>query len=431
MRKSGWSFAAAFAGALLPAGILLAQGQTAPPGGGGPTAPAPTPTTPTTPTSPFPGGQTRPGQPGQQQDPMQRSPFPEMSRPIFLSGKVILDDGTPPPEPVTIERVCNGIARPEAYTDSKGRFSFQLGQNSHVMPDASVSASSDFGFPNESGSRGGGFPGTPGARQVTERDLIGCELRAALPGFRSEHVNLTGRRVMDNPDVGAIILRRLGNVEGLTISATSLNAPKDARKALDKSRELMKKNPPKIDEAQKELEKAVQMYPKYAVAWQELGVIHEKRSHVEDARKAYAAAIEADSKYVNPYLQLAQIAAREQKWQDVADTTDRIVKMNPVDFPMAFFFNSVAYLQLGKLDPAEKSAREALKLDTNKRIVKLDHVLGVILAQKGDFPAAAQSMRSYLLRAPMAGDADLVKKQLAEVERLSGQSSAARQAGQQ
>src|SRR5262249_19613677 len=44
--------------------------------------------------------------------------FPEMQqRPIFLSGKVMLDDGTPPPEPVTIERVCNGNPRAEAYTD--------------------------------------------------------------------------------------------------------------------------------------------------------------------------------------------------------------------------------------------------------------------------------------------------------------------------
>src|SRR5262249_4204918 len=31
--------------------------------------------------------------------------FPEMQRPIFLSGKVMLDDGTPPPAEVVIERV--------------------------------------------------------------------------------------------------------------------------------------------------------------------------------------------------------------------------------------------------------------------------------------------------------------------------------------
>src|SRR5688572_19730542 len=84
--------------------------------------------------TPTPGGRPGIGQPtpGRERpfpesDPNQNR-FPEMQRPIYLSGKVVLDDGTPPPDSVVIERVCNGQPRAEAYTDSKGRFSFQLGQ---------------------------------------------------------------------------------------------------------------------------------------------------------------------------------------------------------------------------------------------------------------------------------------------------------------
>jgi hypothetical protein len=69
---------------------------------------------------------------------------------------------------------------------------------------------------------------------VRERDLFSCELRASLPGFRSDVVSLANRRFMDNPEVGTIVLHRLGNVEGLTISATTMAAPKDAKKAYDK-----------------------------------------------------------------------------------------------------------------------------------------------------------------------------------------------------
>src|SRR5512144_1293969 len=65
--------------------------------------------------------------PGQNPTQQNRMDFPEMNRPIFLSGKVRLDDGTPPPDTVVIERVCGGQGRPEAYTDSKGHFSFELG----------------------------------------------------------------------------------------------------------------------------------------------------------------------------------------------------------------------------------------------------------------------------------------------------------------
>src|SRR5277367_2737381 len=57
------------------------------------------------------------------------SPFPSSTtRPIYISGKVMLNDGTPPSDFVLIERVCGGSAHPETHTDSKGHFSFTVGQ---------------------------------------------------------------------------------------------------------------------------------------------------------------------------------------------------------------------------------------------------------------------------------------------------------------
>jgi tetratricopeptide (TPR) repeat protein len=346
-----------------------------------------------------------------------------MQRPIFLSGKVVMEDGTPPPDSVTIERVCNGIARPEAYTDSKGRFSFQLGQNLGVMQDASVSSADaggfGGGFPGQQQQQRGGFPGQ--GRGVSERDLMGCELRAAYPGFRSEIVNLSGRRMFDNPDVGTIILRRLGNVEGTTISMTSLQAPKDAKKAFDKGRDNLKKKKP--EQAQKEFEKALQLYPKYAVAWFELGLLAEARNDAEGARKAYSEALSADPKYVSPYLQMALLSAKDNKWQEVADTTDRVIKLNPVEFPQAFFYNSVANYNLRKIDAAERSAREAVKLDSNHRMPKAEHLLGIILAEKQDYNGAAESLRNYLKFAPNATDAPKVREQLTELEKFTSGSA--------
>jgi tetratricopeptide (TPR) repeat protein len=350
-----------------------------------------------------------------------------MQRPIFLSGKVVMDDGTPPPEPVLIERVCHGQPRPEGYTDTKGRFYFQLGANMNVLPDASVSSSSDQ-FGGMGGPRMGTMGGNPNQRVITERDLNGCELRAALPGFRSEFVNLSGRRMMDNPDVGTIVLRRLANVQGLTISATTAMAPKDAKKAFEKGKKALDKK--KFEEAERELAKAVQLYPKYALAWHHLGVTHEQQKKVEDARKAYGQALEADAKFVSPYMQLAGMAAQENKWQDVADITSRLISLNPYDFPNAFFYNSVANLNLRNLDEAEKSAREALKLDPQHRNPKVNHVLGVILANKSNYTEAAAEMRNYLQFAPKASDADAVRKQLAEIERLSGATDTAKTGNQ-
>src|SRR3954453_4438895 len=52
-----------------------------------------------------------------------------IQRPIFLSGKFMFDDGSKPTMDIRIERVCAGTPHVEGHTDSKGRFSFQVGQN--------------------------------------------------------------------------------------------------------------------------------------------------------------------------------------------------------------------------------------------------------------------------------------------------------------
>ncbi len=330
----------------------------------------------------------------------------DQRRPMMISGKVTLDDGSAPPGPVTIERVCAaGQPRAEGYTDSKGRFSVTLGQEGDVMPDASESPTR---------SQMGGLA-SPSGGGVRERDLQTCDLRATIPGFRSELISLASRRYMDNPDVGTMILHRLANVEGFTTSATLAMAPKDARKAYDKGLEDVKKSKP--DDAQKEFQRAVDLYPKFAPAWYELGRVYEGRDHLDQAREAYGQALAADSKYINPYERLYLLDGREAKWQEVADTTDKVLHLNPYDFPAAYYYNAVANLQLGKLDPAEKSAREAVKIDTSHQNPRSNYILGIILAQKQDLKGAAEFLRAYLQFAPDAKDSDKVKTQLAEIEK--------------
>src|SRR4051794_6178245 len=56
------------------------------------------------------------------------TPQPSVSipQPIFLSGRVQMEDGGAPPESVVIETVCNGQGHSEGYTDAKGYFGIEL-----------------------------------------------------------------------------------------------------------------------------------------------------------------------------------------------------------------------------------------------------------------------------------------------------------------
>ena len=94
-------------------------------------------------------------------------------------------------------------------------------------------------------------------------------------------------------DVGTVVLHRMEQVAGFTISATSAAAPPKARKDYEKGTEQFRKG--KFDEAQKKLEEAVSLYPNYAVAWVELGRAHVQKHNASGAKEAFQRAISADS----------------------------------------------------------------------------------------------------------------------------------------
>lgn len=328
--------------------------------------------------------------------------------PTVISGRFTLDDGSAPPERVRVELTCNSLPRPQGWTDAKGRFSVQVGvTDPYEVADLDYTSRVD----RAASVLGSVSPQSSGS---IPRDLAGCDLRGTLAGFRSDVVSLSGTRRSDSPDVGMIVLHRLENVDGLTTSATTAMAPAAARKALEKANEAFKKRNP--DEAQKELKKAVEIYPRYALAWFDLGRVYESRNHLKEAADAYRESVEADSKYLYPYERLYILAAHEEQWPQVRELTDNVIRLDRYDFPRAYYFSALANLNLNDLDAAEKSAREAAKLELAAN-PRAGYILGVILARKQDFLEAAELLRAYLKAVPNSVEVVTVRQQLAELEK--------------
>ena len=386
---------------------LLAQSGSSGGGGGSATKSAPTTTT---------------------VKPNSLPPIQQERRLVFVTGKVVNDDGTEPSDRVAIERVCNGLARREAYADSHGQFGFQIGGQVQVFQDATVGSSYGFGSGSTLGSSisqtGALSPATQG---VTQQELMGCELRASAPGFRSESLSLAGRQLFDNPNVGTIVLHRIGKVEGTRVSATTLKAPKDAKKAFEKAeRELKKGNK---SEAVAELNKAIADYPKYAEALALLGEIDAADGKSAEAKKLFEQAIEADKQFLEPYFGLAVLASKESDWQAASNYSERALALNAYEYPIAYYYHAVANYNLQKLDVAEKSARTARRLDSEHKIPRIDYLLANILVRRGDYPGAAAVLRSYLQYQSTGSDADTARQMLQEVEqRIASAATAPAQA---
>lgn len=345
---------------------------------------------------------------------------PFANQPIFLSGRVMFDDGSPMNKDVHIERICSTSTRIEAGVDNGGHFSFQVGginAGADGMMDASQSEAASIARPSGTNSQDTmtSANNTGNSRRMgSEAALWGCELRAAYPGYRSDVISLAGRRTMDDPNIGTIILHRLGNVQGTTISITTAEAPRSAQKNFDKGVQLARKG--NFAEAEKRFVTATGEYPKYAIAWFALGQAQEQQSRPEDARKSYLTALEADKHYVSPLAQLAVLAAHDNKWEEAADYSKRVIELNPVEFPNAYWYNTVANYNLNKDDEALKSGKALLKLDTQHRFPEANRVLAELSLNRKDYGAAADYLKTYLLQVPNAKDADALKRQLLQIE---------------
>lgn len=284
------------------------------------------------------------------------------------------------------------------------------------MPDASFDNPARFG----DGTRVGNTGGESGSGQ--DSLLWGCNIRAALNGYHSNTIPLEGRRLSANPEIGTLILTRMDKVEGYTISVTVAAAPKEAKKAYEKGVDL--EHHDKVPEAQKEFLHALEVYPKHAGAWFELGRIYEHKNQAAQARDAYQKALDADPNYVNPSERMYLMAIRENKWQEAADLSDKVLRLDPYEFGSAWYYNSLAHLQLHELDIAEKAAREAVKQTGKDAAAKAPYILALVLANKGNFQEAAENFRAYLKVAPPGPDKERTEKMLADVEQRLQASSA-------
>lgn len=234
-----------------------------------------------------------------------------------------------------------------------------------------------------------------------------CSVTIRMKGFQPMTVTLRND--------ATIVLKHSGALhEGSTVTASSLNAPEPARKAFGKGVNAM--DDEKWAAAQKNFEKAVEIYPEYAAAWSDLGEVLKKQSKPAEARAAWEKAVAADPKYIKAYVQLTALDLEEKRPEDAAAIAGKAVAMNPLEFPQLYFYNAVANYSLKHLDVAEFNARRATELDTAHEIPRAELLLGSLLIAKGDRAGGLEHFRKYLELFPKAPDSEQVKKAIAQLE---------------
>ena len=328
---------------------------------------------------------------------------------VVLSGSVMLNDSSPPSTSVLVQRTCKGHIESESWTDSQGHYSFKVGRNQNAAGSGDASRA---GGPPAELTRPIGMS-TQVTNPVTSA-LRDCEMKAVLAGYRSDSIRLAVRSTMDDTRIPTIVLFPLSRADVLAVSATTEMAPKNARKAYEKGLAAIKAQD--WDAAGRELARAVKEYPKFAVAWFELGGALEKRGDMAGAAQAWQEAVKADGKYLLPYEKLAAYADRKEQWDEAARYSSAWIQLDPEDFPAAYLLNAIANARLKRIVEAERAARAGLVVDRYRRMPRLSYVLGLILAEKQQYAESVEQFRDYLKYMPNAKDAEAVRDHISKLE---------------
>jgi tetratricopeptide (TPR) repeat protein len=306
----------------------------------------------------------------------------------YLLGTVTVEGNPLIWEPIPVTVYCDGKNTAQVYADGKGKFKF-------------VSTRME------------------GSTPINSKDIkltaeyVGCVVRAALAGYRSSSLIIANGNMQDDPNIGTVKLMRDEHANGTAVSETSATAPKNALKEFEKARDdYMDK---KLDKAENDLKKAVEIDPQFAAAWFQLGKLQRKANSGE-AMESFSKAVAADPKYVPPYEQLAELNAMAGKWQDVENQTEHSLKLDAAGSAQIWYYNALAKFNLGQRKEAEESAKKALAMDPNHSAPNTEQLLAVLEAGRGDYNDALQHLKHCLTYLPAGSNADLVKQQISQVE---------------
>jgi tetratricopeptide (TPR) repeat protein len=286
---------------------------------------------------------------------------------IFLPGGQRLDR--------RVKVKLTGLANGEQFqmSDDSGAFSFRRLQGGRYV--VVVDAGSEFEVHSEA------------------VDLIEPAQRRGTPGITVPvYITLQPRRVSSSGAPG-------------TVDAKAGGLPEAARELYKQAMESAKSGDPK--KAIEDLNKALEIYPNFMAALNQLGVqymeVKEWGKAVEALRKAIGIAPEA----FHPRLNYGIVLLQLKDYKAAAAELSIAVQKDGSSGPAHFHLGRVM-VSLANYDAAEIELRRTISIG-GEEAVEAHRYLGAVYIEKHDSARAADELEAYLKLAPKAKDADRIR----------------------
>jgi tetratricopeptide (TPR) repeat protein len=196
-----------------------------------------------------------------------------------------------------------------------------------------------------------------------------------------------------------------------TVSVTVLSIPERATKEYEEARRCLSRRDSAC--ASIHLQHAVEMAPRFAAAWNELGVLAYQTRRYGEAEANFRRALDAGPEAFEPLVNLGGVLLNLGRPREALLYNQRAVSRRPND-ALANSQLGLSYFDLNDAEQAEHYLKMAIQLDP----AHFSHpqlVLADIYVRRGDRAAAVETLRGFLKQHPDSPETPGVRERIAEL----------------
>lgn len=223
---------------------------------------------------------------------------------------------------------------------------------------------------------------------------------AAADAHRRVHVSAASAAFAFDAEAGRSI-----------VSARELTIPAAARREYEQAQKDLGRRD--VDSAVAHLERAVQIAPQFAVAWNNLGTISYQSQHFEKAEQQFRRALKEDPHCYEALVNLGGVLATERKPSEALAYNQHAVLVRPND-ALANAQLGLTFYLLNRLDSAEEYLEHARRLDPT-HFSNPQLTLAEIHLRKHEPGKAADDLQDFLAHHPDYRSAEEIRRAIAKL----------------
>jgi len=196
------------------------------------------------------------------------------------------------------------------------------------------------------------------------------------------------------------------------VSATDLKAPPKARKELDKANEAMALQDYK--KAKEHLDKALAVYPDYATAYNNLGVLYAKVNDLPNEEQALKKSISLDDHFAPALLNYGKLCLRQKDFPQAETLLEKEVALDPENAESLLLLADAQYMDhhfdaaIATADLAHSSVRDHPSF--------VHYIAARAYQQENKQQQALAEFQTFLKEEPKGPRADHVRGDIAKIE---------------